>query len=242
MASFHPTTIATAALLASLLQTTVADAADVAARVIRVDGHAEVTATPDVAAVVVTVATRDASAAAAVKANATISEKVTGRLRRLVDSADDVQSAGYTLTPEYEYDRSGDAGRPVLVGYVASNRVRVVLDDIGSVGSAIDAAVGSGATGIDSIEFSLRDTQLARRQALLEAGRRARGEAEAIAESLGVSIGEVLDASSSSQSAPGPVFARYDLAEAKASYSAPTEIAPGGVDVSATVTVTFAIR
>lgn len=212
-----------------------------APRTIRTSGHATVKTAPDRARIAVSVTTRAATAREATEANATASRSVLDKLRSAVQSPGEVATAGYELTPVYDYNQDGNVVRaPKLAGYTATNRFAVVTADLAGVGGLIDGAIAAGANQIDSIGFFLADEQTARRQALVDAGRKARADAEAIAESVDVRLGQVLDASSASEVTPLPVYGRAAMAMEAA--AAPTEVVPGALDVGATVTVTFAIE
>jgi len=235
--------LAAAAFLAAATPALVdaADGTEAAPRIIRTSGTATVRATPDRVRVAVSMISRAQTARAASEENARLSKAVLDKLRAAVRVPGEVRTAGYDLSPEYDYgDGSGRKG-PRLIGYVATNRLFVVTDDLTGVGALLDAAVGAGANQVDSISFFLDDEQAARRQALLEAGRRARAEAETIAESLGVALGDLLDASSGTTHAPPPVYGHQRAMMAMAE-DASTEIAPGTMELGATVQVTFGIR
>ncbi|MFN2425214.1 MAG: SIMPL domain-containing protein [Candidatus Binatia bacterium] len=210
-------------------------------RTIRVSGDAMVKAAPDRARISVSVVTRAATAGEATAANGATSKAVMEKLRSAVPAPGEVRTAGYELTPEYDYNQERPGrGAPTLVGYVSTNRFAIVTADLAGVGALIDAAVASGANQIDSIAFFLDDEEAPRRQALLEAGKRARSEAETIAQSLGVGLGEVLDASSSSNVPPQPMFGR-EKAMMMDSAAASTELVPGSLEIRASMSVTFAI-
>lgn len=235
---------AAAVLLAAMILTPVTAAAEPPSRTIRARGEATVRVAPDRARISVSVISRAAKAEDASDSNAVASKSVLEKLRAAVKAPGEVKTAGYDLAPEYHYDhqRTGASG-PTLVGYVATNRFAIVSADLAAVGALIDAAVAAGAGQIDSIGFFLDDESGPRRQALLAAGRKARAEAETIAESLGLVLGDVLDASSvSSVSPPVPVFGRERAAMAMDAAAPATEVVPGSLEIGATVTVAFAIR
>lgn len=239
-----PVRRASAALL-WLALTGVATAADEvpAPRTIRVAGTAVVKAAPDRARVAISVMSRAATASEATGTNARISKDVLEKLRAAVRAPGEVTTAGYDLSAEYNYDQERGAGRgPTLIGYVSTNRFAIVSADLAGIGALIDVAVGAGANQIDSIGFFLDDEEAARRQALLQAGHKARSEAETVAESLGVALGEVLDASSASSVAPPPMHGREKAAMMMDAAQVQTEVVPGSLEITASVSVTFAIH
>ncbi|HYC56438.1 MAG TPA: SIMPL domain-containing protein [Candidatus Binatia bacterium] len=219
------------------------DPAQTPPRVIRVSGTATVKASPDRARLTVAVVSRAATARAASELDATASKNLLSRLESQVAAPGEVRTAGYDLSAEYDYQERPGQSQRRLVGYVASNRLSVVTDDLTGIGAIIDSAVEAGANDVESISFYLEDENAARRQALLEAGRRARAEAETVAESLGVALGPLVDASSESRGGPGPMYAHDRMAMMEsAGADAATTVVPGTLEVSATVSVTFGIR
>jgi uncharacterized protein YggE len=212
-------------------------------RTIRVRGEAVAKTAPDRARISVSVTTRAATAKEASEGNARTSKAVLEKLRAAVAAPGEVKTAGYDLSAEYDFSQNRGPGREsALVGYVATNRFAIVSADLAGLGSLIDAAVASGANQIDSISFFIDDEESVRKKALLEAGAKARAEAETVAQSLGVALGEVLDASTeSSRQGPQPVFGR-EKAMMMDSAAPTTEVVPGSLEIRAGVSVTFAIR
>lgn len=212
-------------------------------RAIRVSGEAIVKAAPDRARIAVSVTTRAANAKEASESNARASKAVLEKLRAAVKAPGEVKTAGYELSAEYDYSQNGGQQRaPALVGYVVTNRFAIVTADLEGLGALLDAAVASGANQIDSISFFLDDEAGKRKEAILEAGKKAREEAETVAQSLSVSLGEVLDASTSSAPSPQPIFAKERFAMAADAAAPSTEVVPGSLEIRASVSVAFAIR
>lgn len=212
-------------------------------RTIRVSGHATVKTAPDRARIAVSVTTRAATAREATETNARTSKDVLEKLRAAVRAPGEVSTAGYDLVPVYDYDHAGGVARaPKLAGYTSTNRFAVVTADLAALGGLIDAAIVAGANQVDSIGFFVSDEQGARRQALLEAGGKARAEAETVAQSLDVKLGHVLDASSATAFTPVPMPMHDRSVMAMEAASAPTEVVPGSLEIRGDVTVTFAIE
>lgn len=231
-------------LASALLLPSAAGAAETPTpRTIRVQGSFTVKAVPDRASIAVSVVTRAPTAGEASAANARVSKEVLTRLRAAVKAPGEVRTGGYDLAPEYDYSAARGGGEgPTLVGYTSTNRFSIVSADLDGVGALIDASVAAGANRIDSISFFLDEDEAARREALLQAGRAARTEAGTVAESLGVELGEVLDAATVSSPSPPIVYGREKMAMAMGAEDASTEVVPGTLEIGASVTVTFAIR
>ena len=94
-----------------------------------------------------------------------------------------LKTVSYALNPNYQYHPNG--GEPTIEGYTALNVVRVTLDELRKIGAVIDAATQAGANHVQGIQFTLRDQDAVRAEALREAALRARGEADVLAAALG---------------------------------------------------------
>jgi uncharacterized protein len=225
--------------LSAICVAAVARADDTAKRTISVTGEGEVKAVPDLAIVAFAVETSAPTAAEAVASNARKSTTLADALRKVVGPQDKVSTTRYSLDPRYETrDRTVDPTK--IIGYIAHNEVRVELNDVEKVGTAIDAATKAGANRVNGLQFTLRDQGPQIRAALQRAGEAARLQAESVAQALGVRLGQVLTANTStSPIMPRPV-ARFAMAAEVSRASTPVE--PGEVTVNATLQVTYAIE
>mgnify|MGYP001108679422 CR=1 FL=1 len=201
---------------------------------VRATGEGTVSAKPDRAQIQIGVVTEATTAQAAASQNAKQTTEVIAELRRVLPAGADLQTSGYSLQPNY---RSGPREAPRIVGYIASNTVRVTIDDLTSVGKVIDAATATGANQIRGIHFMVKDEQALRAQALRAAVAQARRNAEAMASGLGLKLGQVL----SVEEAAPVVVPRFERAVALAAAADTTTIEPGTIDVRAQVTITVEI-
>jgi uncharacterized protein YggE len=192
-----------------------------------------VSVSPDRAALRVGIVTRGTSAAAAAGQNAGIAGRVRDALQRLGYRRDSVPTAAYNVFPEF--DQQGRDRR--IVGYTAQSALEVHVADLTAVGGVIDAALGAGASGIDQLQFESSAADTARVEALARAVRSARREAEAIAHAAGGELGPMLEANTTYGGVPMMTM-RTDALAARA----PTEVTPGDLDVSATITVRWTFR
>lgn len=138
--------------------------------------------TPDRAMITVTVETKEKTAAGAGALNARVQTTVLDTLKKLGIAAAQLRTSGIQINPEYQYPPNG---RPILVGYRASNSIRVEIRSLPLVGGVIDGALAKGATRVDGLSFFASDTELATREAYRKAVTRARLDAEAIALAAG---------------------------------------------------------
>jgi uncharacterized protein YggE len=156
-----------------------------------------------------------------------------------------VQTQGLSLQPEYE-DNGSRSRPPRISGYRASNTINARTADVDKIGKLVDAGVAAGANQVWGISFSLKDSAAARHDAMVKATADARARAGAIAEGLGVRLGRVVHASSGNAQVR-PFASRFSdggfaSASAGVSSAVPTPVEAGEVNVTADVTVEFAIE
>lgn len=202
---------------------------------IRTSGEATVTVKPDRAQIDVGVVTQADTSQAAVQQNAQKVETTLSELKRLLGSDADVKTISYSVTPNYRYPKEG--GEPTIAGYTATNIVRLTLDDLTKVGSAIDTATRGGSNRIQNLRFMLKNEDPVRAQALREAAIKARANAQALASALELRIVRVLSVTEGGS----PVVPVRDVAFARAEAAA-TPIEPGTIEVNASVVLTVEVQ
>ncbi len=200
---------------------------------VRATGEGVVTARPDQAILRIGVVTQGSTAEAAGAQNARQSSSVISELKQAAGSSGEIKTVGYSLSPNYRYPRDG--GTPTITGYTASNTLEVRLNDLSRIGQVIDASTRVGANNIGGIQYALRNEQAARAQALAEASRAARANAEAMAGALGVKVLRLRSAEAGFEQAPRPMMAM--AAAQRAEVATPVET--GTIEIRATVTVTL---
>ncbi len=217
----------------------------VEARTIRVSGVGEARAAPDIATMQFGVQTTGATAREAGDANAAVMDRVIQALLGAGVAEADVQTSGYSIYPEYaRQTRPGEESEPPrITGYRATNQVSVRTRDLDGVGRLIDVALEAGANQMHGISFQLEDAAAAEAMALQRAVERARRSAQTMADALGVTLGEVLLASTSTDPVQPLYRAAYDqMAVRMESAGAATPVQPGEHQVHATASLVFAIQ
>lgn len=201
---------------------------------VTVTGNASVQVPSDRARIQVAVETEAASAEAASRANAEAMNRVLARVRPASGSGARIETTGYQLTPRYRQPSDRNAP-PEIAGYRALNQVVVVLDEVDRVGGVLDAALGAGANRVTGLSFFASDTEPARLEAVRDATARARREAEAVADALGLAVHSAATVHTS-LSGSAPVY-RAQAMEALQVMDTPVE--SGSQSVDASVTITF---
>jgi uncharacterized protein len=200
---------------------------------VQANGSATLTAKPDQAQLDVGVVTNGTTAQDASQQNASLSNTVQAALNKVLGSAGTLQTVSYYVTPRY----SETLGQPsVIIGYTASNTVRVTTTDLSQIGLLIDAANQAGANSVGGLSFGLQNPEPLVEQALTQATKIATAHAAAIAAGLGGKVGSVLSAQEGSSYTPilvGPVAA--------GAAGVTTPVQTGTVTVYATVTIQVAL-
>ena len=203
---------------------------------IEVGGTGSVEVRPDRARVAFAMETRAETADAAAEANADAMSRVVEALRTAGLEGLELATYGYSLRPEYEIQSNRRTQR--IVAYTVVNNIGATLSDVESVGRAIDTGVRAGANRVTGISFFASDTEDARREALAEAVRVARAEAEVIATSLGHRLGAALEVRGGAQRPSPRMYTMETMAVARA---ADTPVEVGDQTVTASVTIRFAL-
>ena len=202
---------------------------------IQVTGSGSATVAPDQAQVHLGVSVTRDTAAAAQSAAALIMADVLAAIRAVGIDDGDIQTTNVSLYPVYEY--RSDPSTPIVTGYRIDNGVRVTVRDLGDVASVLDDGIDAGATSVDGVAFIVSDPTSAQNSALADAYADARTKALALARAAGVTLGDVLLIGEAQAWVPWPVYG--DRAGVPGSA---TPIQPGTTEVSASVSVVFAIQ
>lgn len=217
--------LASLAVLAATLRTS--DAAAVESDStggITVQGSASASGVPTRAELSLGVESRADTAKEALAANGTAMRKVLAAIRAA--GGQDLRTQSVWVSSIY--------GQKGPQGYTATNSVTTTIE-VAKAGALIDAAVAAGANQVSGPSMSVADEQALYRKALQSAVADARKRAEALAEAGGVTLGRVTAIVEGGGSAPMPMAMAAKAADAS------TPIEPGTQDVSAQVSVTFAI-
>ena len=204
---------------------------------ITVSGEATIAAEPDQAEIDIGVVTQARTAPEASKENAERLSRVLAEIKKLLGKGDEVKTSGYALSPNYRYPQGG---KPEIVGYTASNTVRIKTTNLNLVGRLIDTSMQAGANNVNRLVFNLKDEVAAQLEALRQASAKAKTKAEAIAASLGLKIVRIASVNEGERTVQ-PIYRERQLMAARADASAPTPVEPGTVDVRSTVSMTVEV-
>jgi uncharacterized protein len=199
---------------------------------ITVTGTGEVRKTPDRASLTFGVQTEGATSAKALADNSAATRRLIDALKAAGVSAKDLKTEHLDVSPRWDVDRV-----PEPRGYSASSTVTVSDQPLERASRLGDIAVNAGADTVSGPSLSVADRDAEYRRALERAFDDAREKAETLAAAAGVSVGKVTAIAEGSQPSYMPMYAAAD----RMTLEAKTPIEPGSEQVTAVVTVTFAL-
>jgi len=191
---------------------------------------------PDRAELDIGIISQAPSAKAVTDLNAKQAAAVIAQLHSVLP-ATDIKTVNFSVNPNYRFAKDG--GSPEILGYTASNTVRLNVDDLSLIQKVIEVATKAGANNVNRLSFLLREEDKARAQALGQAATQARAGAEALASSLNLKLGRIM---SIEEGQPVIVSSsrQADISTAKAgSPAGPLEV--GNIQIHASVNLTFEV-
>ena len=211
---------------------------------ISISGTGEVAAAPDMAFVNSGVTSQGATAAEALAANTAAMNELIATLKAAGIEARDIQTSGFSVSPNYVYSDARDANGyqlpPKVSGYQVYNTVNVRVRDLASLGAVLDKAVTVGANTINGVSFSVADPAPLFDEARKLAFANAKQKAELYAEVAGEKLGDIESISESqSYNQPQPQMMR---AVADSAASAPVPIESGELSFSIDVQVAWELE
>jgi hypothetical protein len=206
-------------------------------RAVRVGGEGRVSVRPDVGILHVGVE-------ATGKALAPVVADASGRMRRVLDALTELGVAEkdvQTTRHDVQVERPWENGRPGgITGYTVSDEVRVTVRDLAKLPAVLDRVVAVGSNALRGLSFERDDPSPERREALARAVADARAKAEVMARAAGVVLGEVVAVEEGGGERPPIQLMKQRGVAAMAADGA--AVAPGELELTAAVEVTFSIR
>lgn len=225
-------------------------------RQISVSGEGKVSVKPDSATVRATVVTQAAKVGDAQEQNTARSNKVMDFLKSKGIAEKDIKTAGYMITPQYEYDapscpiilglpssvRCPPSGPPRISSYEVRHTIEVKVRDLSKADAVLEGVVAAGANQVDALQFGIDDEASMKAAARKAAIDDAQKKAKVLARDLHIRLKRIISFSESGQG--GPIFAyalKGGFGAAESAASAP-QVAPGEQEVRSQVTITYEFR
>lgn len=173
---------------------------------ITVSGEAEVYAKPDLALTTFSVITEAKTVSEAMTEN-------TGKMNAVIDSVKkqgvedkDLKTTNFNINPRYEWRKETEIypqGERILVGYEVRQSLQVKIRDMEKIGKIIEDATDAGANQVGNLQFTVDEQDEIRKQARVDAIKKAKAKAEELASQLGVNLVRITNFSE------GGVIPRY---------------------------------
>ncbi|MBI4262688.1 SIMPL domain-containing protein, partial [Candidatus Uhrbacteria bacterium] len=205
-------------------------------RLITITGLGKVKALPDIASVNLGHQIERRDVRSAQLENTTKMNAMRATLRKLGIADADVQTADYSIYPQYDYKD----GQQSLRGYLVTQSLSVKIRDLEKISTVLDEAGSLGLNQVGGIQFTIDDPEKLRQEARTKALAQAKEKASTLATVMGVRLGGVV---SFSEDAGGPTPPPVYFSEkAMGMGGAVPDIAPGSLDVTVTAYVQYEIE
>lgn len=210
-------------------------------RTLTIGGNGMVTLVPDIARINVGVNSKAKEVSEAVNLNNKQALAITEALKKKGVEEKDIQTANFNVYPMQQYDHM--TNEVIGVTYNVDNTLYVTVHDLKSLSEILDAAIKAGANQINGISFDIDNRQAAQEQARDLALKDAEAKAKSVAETMGVSIDQVvtINVTNSSYVQPYPMYGMGG-GEAKQAMDTSVPISAGQIVVTYEVTLTYSIK
>lgn len=226
-----------------------------ATNTISVSGHGEATAIPDIATFSFSVVSEKSTVAAAqtdaaAKANATTDYLVAAGVDKK-----DIQTSGYSVNPQYDYQSSvcpqGSSGvvpvycpggKQVLLGYEVRQTTTVKVRNTQKAGDLLAGVGSKGATEVSGLNFTFDKPDMLETDARDKAIADAKTKAQVLAKQLGVTLVRVTSFSENGGGYPGPMYATLGASSGGTNKETTPDVSVGQNKVTSDVSITYEIR
>jgi len=195
-------------------------------------GDGTVSKRPDISFISVGAEAQAGSAGDAQRNLAAIMNKLVAKAKSLGIPDSEINTSGYSVGPMYSPD-----GKGTITGYQAGEQLDLKWHNVSTVGNALDGLVQQGGATRISVSFGLNDPKAAQAEARSLAIADAKTRAAAMAKAAGVSLGQVLRITDSTQVYRPP---QYNFAPSAAAIDQ-TQLPVGSMDIQVSVEMSFAI-
>ena len=172
---------------------TAAETTSALPRTITVVGEGTVKIKPDVAQANIGVEVIRPTVKAASSGAKDSMEAVLQALKEQGVDEKDIQTSGFSVWTERPYGPEGPSSDELL--YHVSNQVAVIIRELDTVGTVLDAAIEAGANNIYGVTFSLADPSQVESEARKKAVADAQAKAQELAALNDVELGDVVSVS-----------------------------------------------
>ena len=207
-------------------------------RTLSINGHGEVSLTPDIAYIFVGIHSEHEDAGDAVAENNDQAQAVMDALKDVGIKAEDISTTNFSLYYSQNYDING---KPTDAKYVVDNTVFITVRNLDQLGDVLGTAIEAGANTVNGISFDVSDKDAALADAREKAVIDARAQAEELAGLAEVELGEIQSINMYG-GFPSPIYGGKGGGGYAADASMSVPITPGQFVVSVDVSIVFEIQ
>ena len=213
--------------------------AQVSGNTVTVTAKGSVRETPDMAAISLGITTNESSAEKAQKKNTESVNKVKEKLKALGVEEKSLQTSGYDIYPQYDYNSNK------ITSYQVTTTLTVSDQKIADTGRLITEAVAAGANNINSVTYTCSTYDEKYQEALQAAVSAAKEKAQILAEAAGKTLGELsvlVEGYQDTSAQYDPTVSGKTMAMASAEAADSMQMEPGQMSIDANVTVTYSMQ
>lgn len=160
--------------------------------------------------------------------------KIVAAMKELGIPEQDIKTSNYSINPNYVYE----SGKSRQNGFIGNATITVKTNKTEMAGKIIEAATAAGATQVGSARFVVDNPENYREQARDKAITNAKDQAQKLAQSLGITLGNVTNIVESSPYTPPIMYA--DKALTSGMGGGAPDLLAGQQTITSTVTLYFA--
>lgn len=205
-------------------------------RTISVNGTGQVTLNPDIAKVFIGVQSQSESVADALTENNGKAQAIASALREMGIEEKDIQTSSFNVYPQQQFSPTGEMTGTT---YVVNNTVNVTVRDLQLLGRLLEVVVSTGANSIDGVTFDVQDKSQAVAEARRLAVESARSQANELAQTAGVALGDLQTMSAYSSQ---PSVMNYEGKGGMAALGSQVPVSAGQLLIQVDVSVTYFIQ
>jgi len=219
------------------------------ARYLLMVGYGIIRAAPDTAVISGGITTRARHAGDALHANSQAMAAIVAALKTLGVADSEITTSSFNFQPQYDTDSKGNVYPEMrIVAYTVTNMVTVTLTSkLDRAGVVLDALIENGANQSTSIGFEIRDRETLEMRAREEAGKNALQRAQIYTKAVGTELGAVRSVREGYFNDAGGEYETVSVTGYRAAPMPPpppppSRVVAGEQEISATVTVVWALK
>ncbi len=220
------------------------ETADGKSRTVSASATGVVMEVPDMAQITFGIVTNGEKADAAQAENTEKVNQVIATLKGMGVEDKSIQTSGYSISPQYDYDNLDVNKQPKLTGYQVRTTLQVSDQKIADAGKILSESVKAGVNNVEGVVYTCSTYDEKYEEALQKAVKAARKKADVLAKAEGASAGKVVSISEgyqdlSARYQSSDIGAAYETADAVQNASSIPDLSAGTLQIQAEVSVTY---